>query len=79
MSINLNLSKKTYDLIIKFEYISIVISLIGTLLLYIHLKFFIDFILYEIGISVFKAGLIAGICSFCFGVFFNGVHKNLIK
>ena len=75
MSLNLNLSKKAYDLIIKFEYISIFISLIGSLILYIHLKFFVDFILYEIGISIFQAGLMAGVCSFCFGVFFNEIQK----
>jgi len=75
MDLNLNLSKKAYDLIIKFEYISIFISLIGSLLLYIHLNFFVDFILYEIAINIFQAGLMAGVCSFCFGVFFNEMKK----
>ena len=74
-----HLSQKAFDLIIKFEKISFIISLIGSLILYIHLNFYIDNILYRIGINIFRAGLIAGICSFCFGVFFNGVQKNLIK
>lgn len=75
MSLNLNLSQKAYNLIIKFEYVSFLISLIGSLFLYIHLKYFVDFILYKIGLSFFRAGLMAGVCSFCFGVFFNGIKK----
>lgn len=79
LNLNLNLSQKAFQLIIKFEYISLLISFIGSLILYIHLKFYIDLVLYDIGISIFRGGLLAGICSFCFGVFFNGVQKNLIK
>ena len=74
-----NLSQKAFNLIIRFEKISFLISLIGSLILYIHLKIYTNFTLYKIGINIFKTGLIAGICSFCFGVFFNGVQKNLIK
>ena len=73
---NFNLSQKAFNLIIKFEIISFIISLIGTLFLYIHLIYFIDFILYEIGIKIFRAGLFAGVSSFCFGLFFEKV-KNI--
>ncbi|MCI8309054.1 MAG: hypothetical protein HFJ45_02350 [Clostridia bacterium] len=74
-----NLDKKSFDLIIKFEYISFFISLIGIIGLYIFLKFYINSALYTISISLFKAGLLAGVCSFCFGMFFNGLNKGLIK
>ena len=76
---NFHLDKKTFELILRFERISFLISLIGIAILYIHLNFYIDNILYEIGINIFRSGLIAGITSFCCGVFFNGVQKNLIK
>lgn len=75
----LDLSPKAFNLILLFEKISFLISAIGIIILYIYLKFYIDLILYKIGILIFRAGLIAGICSFCFGVFFNGIQKNLIK
>ena len=74
-----HLSQKNLKLIICFEIFSFILALIGILLLYIHLKFYIDRFLYNMGIRIFQAGLVAGICSFCFGVFFNGVQKNLIK
>ena len=74
-----NLDEKALKLILKFENISFIISLIGSLILYIHLKFYIDSSLYTIGIGVFKCGLMAGVCSFCCGVFFNGVKKKLLK
>ena len=74
-----DLDEKNYKLILKFEIISFIISLIGNLILYIHLKFYIDIIIFKIGVSIFKTGLIAGISSFCIGIFFNGVQKGLIK
>ena len=74
----LNLSLKSKKLIIEFEIISFIISCIGTLMLYIHLHYYIDRILYYIGISLFKSGLLAGICSFCFGVFFNDMKERLL-
>ena len=74
-----DLNQKSYKLIIKFEIFSFIISLLGTSLLYIHLQLYIDRILYYIGINIFRAGLIAGICSFCFGIFFNGIQKGIIK
>ena len=64
---------------LKFEKFSFLISIIGIIILYIHLKFYIDNVLFNIGINIFKSGLIAGICSFCFGVFFNGIQKGIIK
>lgn len=74
-----DLSPKAFHLILKFEMFSFIISLVGIILLYIHINFYIDKILYFISINVFKAGLFAGISSFCFGVFFNGIEKKLIK
>ena len=74
-----NLDKKVLKLILKFEKISFIISVIGTIILYIYLKFYIDNILFYIGINIFKFGLISGISSFCFGVFFNSVKKGVIK
>ena len=73
-----DLDKKTIDLILKFEKISFLISLIGIIGLYIFWKFYIDSIIYTISINVFKAGLFAGVFSFCCGVFFNGVNKGII-
>lgn len=60
-----NLDNKAFKLILKFENISFLISLVGTIILYIHLKFYIDSSLYLIGIGIFKCGLISGIASFC--------------
>ena len=74
-----NLDKKALNLILKFEKISFIFSLIGSLILYIHLKFYIDNILFEIGINIFKIGLISGISSFCFGTFFNRNPKRFNK
>jgi hypothetical protein len=73
-----NLDKKTFDLIIKFENISFLISLIGIIGMYIFWKFYINSIIYDISILIFRTGLLAGICSFCFGTFFNGIKKGVI-
>jgi hypothetical protein len=73
-----NLDKKTFDLIIKFENISFLISLIGIIGMYVFWKFYIDSIIYDISILIFRSGLLAGICSFCFGMFFNGLKKGII-
>ncbi len=74
-----NLEKKSFDLIIKFEVISFLISLIGIIGMFIFLKFNIDTIIFDISILIFRAGLLAGICSFCFGIFFNSLNKGLIN
>ena len=74
-----NLDKKVLDLILIFENFSFIISSIGAIILYIHLKFYIDNILFLLGINIFKIGLITGISSFCSGIFFNGVRKGIIK
>ena len=73
------LDNKVFNLILRFEKFSFLISIVGIIILYIHLKFYIDNILFYIGINIFKCGLISGICSFCFGVFFNGIQKGIIK
>ena len=75
----LNLDNKIFKLILKFEKISFFISFIGIIILYIHLKFYINNNLFNIGINIFRIGLIAGISSFCSGVFFNGLKKGIIK
>lgn len=74
-----NLDKKVLDLIIKFEKISFGIALLGIIGLYVFLKLYINSIIYDISISLFKAGLFAGVCSLCFGIFFNGLNKGLIR
>lgn len=74
----INFDKKTFDLVIKFEKISFLISLIGIIALYIFFKFYIDIKLYYISLDIFRTGLLAGVCSLCFGVFFNGLKKGLI-
>ena len=74
-----NLDEKTKNLILTFEEISLLISIIGVLILYIYLNFYIDNILFKIGINIFKIGLIAGISSFCCGIFFNRNSKRNYK
>lgn len=74
-----NLDKKVFDLIIKFEKISICIAFLGIIGLYIFLKFYINSVIYDISLSLFKAGLFAGVSSLCFGLFFNGLNKGLIR
>jgi hypothetical protein len=46
--------------------------------MYVFWKFYIDSIIFDTSILIFKAGLLAGICSFCFGMFFNGLKKGII-
>ena len=74
-----NLDKKTVNLILKFERISLFISLIGILLLYIHLKFYISNILFDLGTDIFRLGIIAGISSFCSGLFVNSVQRGILR
>lgn len=76
---NFKLDKKTIRLINIFQVISLIISIIGTITLYIFLKFFISFDLYEISIIIFRTGLLAGVSSLCIGIFFNGINNNLIN
>lgn len=78
ISLDFKLDSKTMSLINTFEKISLIISLIGIIFLYIFLEFFISFDLYEISLIIFRTGLLCGVCSFCFGVFFNAVNKELI-
>lgn len=73
-----SLDKKTVNLILKFEYVSFFIALLGIIGLFVFLKFYINDILYPISISLFRSGLLGGVCSFCFGTFFNGLNKGLI-
>lgn len=72
------LDKKTFNLVMLFEKISFLISLIGIIALYIYWKYYIDIDLYYVSIIIFRTGLLAGICSFCFGIFFNGLNNGLI-
>lgn len=72
------LEKKAISLINIFEIISFTISLFGIILLYIFSKNFISFDLYKISIIIFRTGILCGISSFCFGIFFNALNKGLI-
>lgn len=73
-----NLDKKVINLILKFERFSFFISLIGIIALYIFVEFYIDIKLYYISIIIFRTGILSAVCSFCFGMFFNGLNKGLI-
>ncbi len=73
-----DLDKKTINLILKFEYVSFFIAILGIIGLFLFLKFYINDNLYKISLYLFRAGLLAGVCSFCFGTFFNGINKGLI-
>ena len=73
-----NFDEKTFKLIIKCEYISFFISFLGIIGLFIFLNFFPILKLYPISIGLFRCGLLAGVCSFCFGTFFNGLQKGII-
>ena len=78
ISLDFKLDKKAIELIIFFQKISLFISLFGIVLLYIFLEHFVSFDLYEISLITFRTGLLCGVCSFCFGVFFNAINKELI-
>ncbi len=72
------LDKKIFDLIILFEKFSFLISFIGIIILYIYFKCYIDITLYKISLIIFRTGLLAGICSLCFGIFFNALNQGFI-
>lgn len=74
-----DLDKKTINLILKFEYFSCFISILGIIGLFLFLKCYINSILYPISIALFRSGLLAGICSFCFGVSFNKLKNAVIN
>ena len=76
---NFKLDKKSLSIIKLFQNISLGISLIDTLLMYIFLKYFISFDLYDISIIIFRTGLLAGIFSFCTGVIFNAINQKIIN
>lgn len=78
ISLDFKLDKKAISLINIFQKISLIISLFGIIFLYIFLEHFISFDLYEISLITFRTGLLCGVCSFCFGVFFNAINKELI-
>ncbi len=73
-----NFDKKTFDIIIFTQKISFFVSLIGIIGLFICLKFYADIYLYHTSIALFKSGLLGGVCSLCFGVFFDGFKKGVI-
>ena len=77
--LNFKLDKKTFLLINIFQKISLLISFIGTIFLYIFIKYFISFDLYEISIIIFRTGLLCGVSSFCIGTFFNAINNKLIN
>lgn len=73
-----NFDEKTFNILIFTQKISFFVSAIGIIGLYICLNFYADIYLYEISISLFKTGLLGGVCSICFGIFFNAFKKGLI-
>lgn len=71
-----NFDKKTFNIIIFTQKLSFFVSLIGIIGLFICLKIYTDINLYYISIGIFKTGILAAVCSLCFGVFFNARKKG---
>ena len=73
-----NFDEKTFNIILFTQKISFFVSLIGTIVLFVCFKFYADIYLYHISIALFKAGLLGGVCSLCFGIFFDSLKKGFI-
>lgn len=64
-------NKKTIMLVNLFLYISFFICIIGILNLYIFNTYYISINLYKSGIIIFRTGLLAGVFSIMYGIFFE--------
>ena len=51
--------------------ITIISCIIGILLMYIHYKFYISELLFFGSITLFRTGILIGICSYIFGIVIN--------
>lgn len=71
-----NFDKKTFDTIIFTQKLAFFISIIGTIGLFVCLKFYSDIILYYASIAIFKTGLLASACSLLFGIIFNNIKSH---
>ena len=65
------LDSKTIKLININNVISIISCIIGILLMYIHYKFYISELLFFGSITLFRTGILIGICSYIFGIVIN--------
>ena len=64
-------NKKTLKLVNTMLYISFFICIIGILNLYIFNTYYISIDLYKSGIIIFRTGLLAGVFSIMYGIFFE--------
>lgn len=69
--------EKTFNIMLFTQKLSLFISLIGIIGLFICLEIFTDLYLYYFSIALFKTGLLGSVCSLCFGIFFNARKKSL--
>lgn len=71
-----NFDDKTFNITIFTQKLSFFISMIGVIGLFICLRIYSDIILYYMSIAIFKSGILGGVCSLCFGIFFNSLKKK---
>lgn len=71
-----SLDKKSFNLIIIFENIAFIFAFLGTIGLYLNLNFFHSILVYHLSVNIFKIGFVAGVCSLCFGLFFNRIKAR---
>lgn len=71
-----NFDKKTFDIIIFTQKLAFFISVVGTIGLFVCLKFYPDIILYYASIAIFRTGLLASCCSILFGIIFNNIKSH---
>ena len=73
-----NFDEKTLKITFFTQKLAFFISLLGVIGLFICLKIYTDLNLYYISIAIFKTGILAAVCSLCFGIFFNIFKKRYI-
>ena len=72
LTINSNKAKKLVKI---FLYISFFISLIGILTLFIYNSYYISIDLYKASIIIFRTGLLIGVFSIIYGIFFSNINN----
>ena len=68
-------NKKVKKLVNIHLLISFIISCIGTVILWFFNTYFISIYLLEASIIVFRTGLLMGVFSIIYGIFFDGILK----
>ena len=74
-----NLDNKTIKLININNIISIIFCILGIFLMLFHYKFYISKFLFLGSITLFRTGLLIGICSYIFGITINKYKENHTK